>query len=241
MIAAWARSFLKGARVRRLAPLVVLLLFVTGETVVAGGEIFVCPDSNGRKHFTNTPESVRCVPFQSGKSVSFPAVSKSKWGRHVARSGWPTGRSLAYDREITACAGRHQVDPALIRAVIRAESGFDRKAVSRRGAKGLMQLMPGTARELNVVDPFDPRQNIDGGTRYLRTMLDMFDGDVMLALAAYNAGPSLVKRIGTVPAIPETRYYVKRVLAYYEGYGRGQLADAFDRSQINVRNLVTIQ
>lgn len=116
------------------------------------------------------------------------------------------------ERAIQAAAERHGIAPDLLRAVVRAESNFDPRAVSAKGAMGLMQLMPDTARELGVSRPFDIQQNVDGGARYLRQMLDRFGGDLRLALAAYNAGPAAVERYeGEVP-FTETRDYVRRVL-----------------------------
>jgi hypothetical protein len=114
-------------------------------------------------------------------------------------------------------ANMHGLDPSLVRAVMRHESGFNPCAVSPKGAQGLMQLMPGTADLMGVSNPFDPEQNIAGGVGYLRYCLDRFNNDVALALAAYNAGPERVARTGGVPAIPETQSYVKNVLETYTG------------------------
>lgn len=123
------------------------------------------------------------------------------------------GGGVPFESLIADAATRHSVEPGLVRAVIRAESGFNPRAVSRAGAQGLMQLMPETARGLGVRDAFDPAQNIEGGTRYLRHLLDQF-GDTHLAIAAYNAGPGSVKRYGGVPPFPETQAYVRRVQSY---------------------------
>jgi len=128
------------------------------------------------------------------------------------------GGATPYASEIEAAAARHGIDPALLKALIRQESGFDPSAGSAAGAQGLTQLMPGTAASLGVTDPFDPLQSIEGGARYLRQQLDAFGGDVTKALAAYNAGPGAVQRHGGVPPYPETRGYVERVQAFAEEY-----------------------
>ncbi len=107
------------------------------------------------------------------------------------------------------------LDPALVEAVVERESGFDPNATSSAGAEGLMQLMPDTARALGVAEPYDPIENVQGGVRYLRGLLERFGGDLRLALAAYNAGPAAVERYGGVPPFPETRRYVDGVLAAY--------------------------
>jgi len=119
--------------------------------------------------------------------------------------------SAAYDAEIAQAASREGLDPSLLKAVVRAESGFNPQAVSSKGAMGLMQLMPATATALGVSDPFDPRQNLAGGARYLRQQMDRF-GDVRLALAAYNAGPAAVARYGGVPPYTETQNYLAAIL-----------------------------
>lgn len=127
----------------------------------------------------------------------------------------------AYDDTINAAAAKWGVDPALVKAVIRAESGFRSGAVSPAGAQGLMQLMPGTAAGLGVTDPMDPEQNIMGGTRYLKGQLERFGGDVEKALAAYNAGPGNVMKYGGVPPFRETQNYVRKVLAYRDEFAGG--------------------
>jgi soluble lytic murein transglycosylase-like protein len=120
----------------------------------------------------------------------------------------------AIDRTVVAGAAAAGVDPALVEAIVANESGFDPNATSRAGACGLMQLMPQTAASLGVGDPYDPEQNVRGGTRYLRDLLERF-GDVELAVAAYNAGPGAVERYGGVPPYAETQTYVRNVMARY--------------------------
>ncbi len=121
------------------------------------------------------------------------------------------------DELITPVATRYGLEPDLVAAVVWVESSGDPKAVSRKGAGGLMQLMPDTAEELGVVDVFDPVQNLEGGVRYFKDLLDRHEQDLSLALAAYNAGPQAVARHGGIPPYPETEHYVKRVLELYRG------------------------
>jgi soluble lytic murein transglycosylase-like protein len=123
-----------------------------------------------------------------------------------------------YDHLIRAASRKYCLDPALVKAVIHAESRFDPQAVSPKGAKGLMQLCPLTIKELNISDPFNPKYNIYGGVRYLRGLLDTFEGNNNLALAAYNAGPNQVHRHGGIPPFKDTKKYLTRVLRYLDYY-----------------------
>jgi soluble lytic murein transglycosylase len=181
-----------------------VLAVAAAATAGAEGAIYSYVDANGVANFTNAPRNSRFV--------------RLAW---TAESVRPDERSAPirweYDGLIGLTARAHQVPPALVKAVIAAESSFDPDAVSRKGAQGLMQLMPTTARSLGVSDPLRPDENVDGGVRYLRDMIDRF-GNLSLALAAYNAGPKAVDRYRGVPPYPETRDYVKRVLTYYRHY-----------------------
>jgi len=125
------------------------------------------------------------------------------------------------DAAIDAAAARHNVDPNLVRSVVKVESNFNPNAVSRKGAMGLMQLMPSTARSLNVSNPFDPAQNVDAGVRHLKRLLDSYGGNVPLSLAAYNAGSGAVARSAGVPHFRETQEYVRRITNLYHGGGAG--------------------
>nr|MBF0220810.1 lytic transglycosylase domain-containing protein [Desulfobulbaceae bacterium] len=172
------------------------------DTVPAFSRIYTFTDKEGVVHFSNIPNDHRFRPI--GKA-------------------WPSGARSSvpeyyFDTHINDAARLYQIDPLLIKAVIKRESNFDRYARSSKGALGLMQLMPATAHDMNVTDSFDPRENIFGGTRYLKWLSQMFSGDLELILASYNAGPEKVKRIRTVPDITETRLYVRAVLNYYNSY-----------------------
>jgi hypothetical protein len=147
---------------------------------------------------------------------TFPATVGPRQPAVLPILGAPT----PFDEMIRIIADRYDVEYALVKAVIKAESGFNHLAVSRKGAQGLMQLMPDTAAEVRVQDAFLPQDNIEGGVRYLRRMLDRYDGNLALAVAAYNAGPARVDEVGGVPDIAETREYLVRVLRYRLGYLR---------------------
>jgi soluble lytic murein transglycosylase-like protein len=142
------------------------------------------------------------------------------------------------DRIVREAAQRHQVDPALVKAVISTESGWNPQAVSRKGAVGLMQLIPETAQRYGVGNAFDPAQNVEGGTTYLRTLLDRYNGDLTKSLAAYNAGERAVDQSGGVPPIPETRRYVEKVTDAYFRPGSGRDSALGDPPRAPVRQEV---
>ncbi|HZQ90690.1 MAG TPA: lytic transglycosylase domain-containing protein [Terriglobales bacterium] len=169
----------------------------------------------------STPAPI--VSTATVKPASAPALTASAPKRTVSAAD--------LDAAIEAAAARHHVDPNLVRAVIKVESNFNPRAVSRKGALGLMQLMPATARELNVANPFDPEQNLDGGVRHLRALLENFGGDVPKSLAAYNAGAGAVARNKGVPPYRETRDYVKRITQLY---GEGAPLGNFSSGAIHV-------
>ncbi len=192
---------------RTLALVAALAVALGAETAGADTFRLVAPD--GTVHLTNTPTD----PRYQRLGLRPPAMSGS-------RAGWlrlPADGVARYRAEIVAAARRYGVPESLIAAVIRAESAFNPRAVSPKGARGLMQLMPATAAVLGVRDAFDPAENIDGGVRHLRALLERFSSDLTLALAAYNAGEQAVLLYGGIPPYPETREYVARVLRYFTG------------------------
>jgi len=181
---------------------------------VRAGPLHSWVDDEGVYHVSDTPPAkMRKSPrsLDSSRSAeSAPQAARTKRAPH-----WWERRSDAPPDEIDRAAKIYNIPAELIRAVIAVESAGDTAAVSHRGAVGLMQLMPRTAGKMYVEDPVDPAQNIMGGTRYLRQLANEFAGDMVLVLAAYNAGPDAVRKYKGVPPYDETRLYVKRVLAYY--------------------------
>jgi soluble lytic murein transglycosylase len=184
----------------------------------SGAEIYKYVDKDGVIHFTNVPTNTQCTKVSMPTyTASLPSKASCSLIRPAPKPDLPVGESF-YDKHIQATCMAYGLDHKLVKAVIRAESGFNPSAVSPKGAMGLMQLMPGTSRLMGVANPFDPGQNIEGGTRYLRDMLDRFNNNLVFALAAYNAGPKAVERYGGIPPYDETLVYVQRVLRYYLAY-----------------------
>jgi soluble lytic murein transglycosylase-like protein len=171
--------------------------------------IYRYEDENGVIHFTNCPRDPKFKLY----------IRESKEDIENGNSSFSYIKdSNQYDSLISEFSKKYQVDFALIKAIIRAESGFNPFAVSRKGAKGLMQLMPETALRLNVSNSFNPRENIDGGVRYFKYLLSLFNDDLRLSLAAYNAGENVVAEIRSIPPYRETVDYVRKVLGYYQSY-----------------------
>ncbi|MGA2515370.1 MAG: lytic transglycosylase domain-containing protein [Thermodesulfobacteriota bacterium] len=186
----------------------IILFFSFLFAVNCSAGIYRYVDENGVIHFTNCP--------RDPKFKLYIRESNEDVGNESA--GFYVKDSAQYDSLISEFSKKYQVDFALIKAMIRAESGFNPLAISRKGAKGLMQLMPETASRMNVSNVFNPRENIEGGVRHFKNLLSLFDNDVRLSLAAYNAGENLVAELRSIPPYRETVDYVRKVLSYYQSY-----------------------
>ncbi len=184
---------------------ILVAIFIIAACSIAHADIYKHVDNDGVLHLTNVPSDpkVKYVMVMREKRILFsPRLDVAK-----------------YDHLITRAANKFNLDSALIKAVIKAESNFNHMAVSPVGAQGLMQLMPKTASYLNVDDSFHPEKNIEGGARYLRYLLNVYKGDLSLALAAYNAGEKAVAKYNyNIPPYRETQNYVRRVLSFYREY-----------------------
>ena len=185
-------------------------------------------DEHGKLIYTNdspSPRRSNAVKSRAQFDGTAPSAKPSdSTAASVASLGLVSsgGMDSGLDRIVRDASERHNLDPALVKAVIGTESGWNPKAVSNKGAQGLMQLIPSTAGRMGVNNAFDPAQNVDGGARYLRSLLDRYHGNLEMTLAAYNAGEGAVERFGGVPAYPETRAYVKKVTNSYFRPGNGR-------------------
>jgi hypothetical protein len=185
-------------------------LIVLTAILPARADIYRYEDDEGIVHFTDAPTDRRFKIFMRDLKKDKQLRAKLQFPSNI--------NPEEYEHIIKTCADKYGVNACLIKAVIHAESGYNPNAVSRKGASGLMQLMPGTARSLKVSNSLDPKDNVEGGVKYLRFLLDTFRGDVSLALAAYNAGLNKVAKFGGIPPYAETRNYVNRVLSYMQSY-----------------------
>jgi soluble lytic murein transglycosylase-like protein len=187
---------------------IIIIIGLISYPFFAKADIYKYTDDEGVIHLTNVPTQInsRYILMMKEKRILLKIKDISK-----------------YDDLITEVSKKYNVDSALIKAIIKAESNFNHEAVSTVGARGLMQLMPKTASYLQVDDSFHPGKNIDGGVRYLRYLLNLFDNNLPLALAAYNAGENAVARYNyNIPPYPETRNYVRRVLNYLNSYSNNK-------------------
>ena len=181
-------------------PIFIMLTFFVISPAVA--DIYLYVDSEGVLHFTNTPTSDKYKVYMQ-EPIRRPKVL------------FTAGN---YDDVISEAARRNGLSSSLLKALIHVESYFNPRAVSKKGAMGLMQIMPENLPLLNINDPFDPWENIMGGAAYLKAMLERFSGQLPLALAAYNAGPGAVEKYNDIPPYPETRNYVRKVMKYFNFY-----------------------
>jgi soluble lytic murein transglycosylase-like protein len=184
----------------------IFLVFLYSLSTSAAADFYCFTDGEGNTYYTNVPGKGRMKVLLPIKKTIPNSMSS------------PYSDTKAYEPIIESASQRFTIDPDLVRAVIKAESNFNRRAVSPKGALGLMQLMPETAREMAVTNPFDPGENIHAGVRYLGELLQLLNRDLPMALAAYNAGPGRVFGRNEIPPIEETRNYVKRVMMYYEDF-----------------------
>lgn len=190
--------------------LLALLLSLCFSSLVQAGEIYKYVDENGIVTYTN----------RKPVSNQYKVVNLGCYGSCARRVDWHQValRNEDYAIEITQLAAQHEVDPALVRAIVHAESHFNPRAISRKGAQGLMQLMPGIQSEYGVSNPYEPLQNLNAGIAHLADLLTAFEGSISLAAAAYNAGINAVRQHDGVPPYAETREYVRRVNILYERY-----------------------
>ena len=183
-------------------------------------DIYMFKDDKGVVHFTNIPNGDKRYRMVRKEETTSDHTRAAGMPQYVM----PTAELIRLYRPIIETAARtHGIETALVHAVITAESGYNVRAVSRAGARGLMQLMPDTARLHNVIDAYNPEENVEGGVRHLRMLLDRYQGDLELSLAAYNAGSGAVEKHRGIPPFVETREYVRRVLRFYDSY-RGQVS-----------------
>ena len=204
-----SRGFVRESTFMTLRRLTLALLITAAAPSVAHAQIYAWRDASGNFVLSDKPKDPSAKTY-SVKAAESAQPLEFRTTKPISR------RSMPYDMMIEENAAVHGVSPHLVRAVIQQESGFNPRAVSHKGAMGLMQLMPATATELGVANPFDPSENIKAGVTYLKGLLTKFEDNVELALAAYNAGPTAVTKYGAIPPYRETRDYVSRITSRIE-------------------------
>jgi len=199
------------------------VLLLAGTIPTASADIYQFVDENGVVHFTNVSGGRVKKPskiISENRITASPSATPSRGGNKENHSRRTEGIPVSYVNIINDACSRFGVDPSLVHAIVKVESDFNPFAISRKGATGLMQLMPQTATTMNVRNTFSPDENVEGGVKYLRYLLDRYEGNISLALAAYNAGETAVKKWGTIPPFKETQDYVKKILQIYNGTGK---------------------
>jgi hypothetical protein len=213
----------------------VLLAALLGSSQAVEAQIASVTKADGRRMFVNAEPvaTVKLLPAQPRRSIYLPGeisfMGENRPAMNVDRDG--------VEKLVREAADRHRVDPALVRAVIETESNWNPSAYSRKGAMGLMQLIPTTAQRFGANDAFNPKENVDAGVRYLKTLLERYNGNLDLALAAYNAGEGAVDRAHGIPDYRETRNYVHKVQNAYYRPGSGRLDNAYVRANSIHRNV----
>ena len=199
-------------------------IYVNDEASPTSATAATAPRANGLVYWSSTEHRWKPVPtsgaaIRAARSAASEVNTYLDGGSQLRLNRGRVFTEQEIDAAIVQAAARHNVDANLVRSVVKVESNFNPNAVSRKGAMGLMQLMPSTARSLNVSNPFDPEQNVDAGVRHLKRLLESYGGDIRLSLAAYNAGSGAVARSAGVPRFAETRNYVRRITDLYFGGG----------------------
>ena len=223
---------------------IILLGLLALWAVPAHGQIVSYMDSDGKRVFINSDPAPAARPsktplLRTAATGIAPRTTQTSFAASSEMSVAEQANREKIEQMIREVSARYRVDPALVRAVMQTESNWNSAAVSRRGGLGLMQLVPGTAQQLGVNNAFDPKQNLDGGVRYLHMLLERYNGDLDKALAAYNAGPGAVDRAGGIPRYRETRDYVQKVTDSYFRPGSDRLPHAYETQRPIYRTVET--